>query len=1122
MSEKEFSQITNEWASKRYAALLRLCQDNSEKVETRLLHLDRLYQEIYIDLCSNLDISFGTLYSRITYIDHLHRLPRWLSSGLHQFRLFRKKDSAEEAEMKIGYAMGLSSLAELIKICTALPIPEALKTYLPTQDEFVWYNAKPKNFEESLRFSAVHHDAENEVLEGFLETIPGKRWKVKYAGKGLAECIDLLESEIPLPLTLQLLKVEIEEDNLTPSVIVLQPDYLIDVSSVAESFQASGKFPIIGLIKQYLPFSASLPLLIGNIANMFLDELMMDENRDFKSLIKSIFTVQPLAIAMLNDQQVGELVEKSKIHFSNIKNTVIRGFDQNRIEPEKCLLEPTFFSSDHGLQGRLDVFYPVRERPAIVELKSGKVYKPNSYRLAINHYVQTLLYDLMIKFSSKRKLKTTNYILYSGVASDPLRFAPPTYRQQIEAMALRNKILSYEYILSADGLRANLLDSKLFEILTPDRHQNLKGFHQKDLLRCYTAFQNLTDLEKKYFISYSSFIAREKMLAKVGHDNGRKSIGQSNIWRDSNREKLQRFELLAELKLVKNESGEKEPMLWFARSEGQTLSNFRKGDIAVLYPSPAPGHSPLNYQLFKGTIIQINSKEIQLRLRYKQFNTRVFEQHESWQIEHDLLDTSYTSLQKGLFAFVESTNVQKELYLGLRPPQKPVYHSTLPRPNGMTDHQFLVFGKALQAKDYFLLWGPPGTGKTSILLRNMVAHLLENSQENILLLAYTNRAVDEICAAIESISADMKDQYLRIGSRYSTGESYIDQLLQIQIEAISTRKNLLQLIQEKRIVVSTVASVMTKPELLKIQKFDRVIIDEASQILEPMLVGLLPKFKQVILIGDHQQLPAVVLQDQIQATVKDEELLNIGLNHLGNSLFERLYKKAKQMNWDWAYDQLHEQGRLHEQLMSFTNQFFYEGCLDVLPQSLTGSDRQSAQLALFGSAEMNELINLLSTRRRVYFSTAIDYGSTSGKTNISEAEKIKEIILSYHELFKEQGREFKKESVGIITPYRAQIACITEVLTEAGVDPDMITIDTVERYQGGARDIILLSLCTNSARQFEQLVKASADGIDRKLNVAITRAREQLIILGNKEIMLENELYRNLIYWAESEAGNLA
>ena len=112
---------------------------------------------------------------------------------------------------------------------------------------------------------------------------------------------------------------------------------------------------------------------------------------------------------------------------------------------------------------------------------------------------------------------------------------------------------------------------------------------------------------------------------------------------------------------------------------------------------------------------------------------------------------------------------------------------------------------------------------------------------------------------------------------------------------------------------------------------------------------------------------------------------------------------------------------------------------------------------------------------------------------------------------KQETTNKKQLNIGVITPYRAQIAQIRSVLEEKGIDPTGITIDTVERYQGGARDIILISLCTNTIYQLEALSAHSDEGIDRKLNVALTRAREHVIILGNPILLQENDVYRALM-----------
>jgi len=136
----------------------------------------------------------------------------------------------------------------------------------------------------------------------------------------------------------------------------------------------------------------------------------------------------------------------------------------------------------------------------------------------------------------------------------------------------------------------------------------------------------------------------------------------------------------------------------------------------------------------------------------------------------------------------------------------------------------------------------------------------------------------------------------------------------------------------------------------------------------------------------------------------------------------------------------------------------------------------------------------------------------NSKTNRNEAEVAVRIVLFFKKLWEVGGKTWHPtKTLGIITPWRAQIAQLRESLSAAGLDPDDITIDTVERYQGGARDVIIISTCVHSEYQLASLVNLSSEGVDRKLNVALTRAREHLIMLGNEDILKKDERYRVFI-----------
>jgi DNA replication ATP-dependent helicase Dna2 len=167
---------------------------------------------------------------------------------------------------------------------------------------------------------------------------------------------------------------------------------------------------------------------------------------------------------------------------------------------------------------------------------------------------------------------------------------------------------------------------------------------------------------------------------------------------------------------------------------------------------------------------------------------------------------------------------------------------------------------------------------------------------------------------------------------------------------------------------------------------------------------------------------------------------------------------------------------------------------------------------------------LLCGQRKLFFPTPIDNNSANHKTNIHEAKLVAQVVQQFQNIFLTNKLPFGKQTIGIITPFRAQIATIRHELSsqrsigfqhsseQNDFDPDQITIDTVERYQGGARDIIIISLCTNKESQLAAISSFSKDGkVDRKLNVALTRARKHLVILGNAEILNTNPIYRALI-----------
>jgi superfamily I DNA and/or RNA helicase len=227
----------------------------------------------------------------------------------------------------------------------------------------------------------------------------------------------------------------------------------------------------------------------------------------------------------------------------------------------------------------------------------------------------------------------------------------------------------------------------------------------------------------------------------------------------------------------------------------------------------------------------------------------------------------------GLSAFMDANKTRKDLLLGRREPE---FAEELFTKNAHFIDDFeRVATKAVSAKDYFLLVGPPGTGKTSRALRRMVEKFHDQPDTQILLLAYTNRAVDEICSTLNAITPSI--DYIRIGSELSCDIRYREHLVENVLAPLRNRKEVRQCLLNCRVFVGTIASLSSRTEVFKLKRFDVAIIDEATQILEPQLLWLLSAksssgqdaIGKFILIGDHKQLPAVVLQSKDESEVFD-------------------------------------------------------------------------------------------------------------------------------------------------------------------------------------------------------------------------------------------------------------
>ena len=829
---------------------------------------------------------------------------------------------------------------------------------------------------------------------------------------------------------------------------------------------------------------------------------------------------------MRDREKERQFFDDCKLHFEHIRETVNDTFHAAGYELDKtdAVLEPSYICEALGLQGRLD--YMQRDMSSFIEMKSGKA---DEYAIRgkvepkENNKVQMLLYQAVLQYSmgmDHRKVKA--YLLYTRY---PLLYpSRPSWAMVRRVIDLRNRIVANEYSIQ---LRNSLeyTEEKLSEInATTLNERGLKGRFWETWLRpSIDNFQEklkvLSPLEKKYFYAVYNFLTKELYTSKSGDVDYEGRTGAASLWLSTLAEKCEAGEIIYDLRIKENHAAdEHKAHLLLVRSEEcesrleSVLPNFRQGDAIILYERNSETDNVTNKMVFKGNIEHLTDNEIGIRLRSTQQNPSVLPAESLYAIEHDTMDTTFRSMYQGLYAYLSATQERRDLLLSQRPPK---FDESLDTLISQAEDDFArVALKAKAAQDYFLLVGPPGTGKTSCALKKMVETFHADKEAQILLLSYTNRAVDEICKSLVSIRPAV--DFIRVGSELSCDENYRSHLIENELSSCNRRSEVYERIRNCRIIVGTVAAISGKPELFRLKHFNVAIIDEATQILEPQLLGILcargeddrNAIDKFILIGDHKQLPAVVLQNTEQSAIYDESLLSVGLTNLKDSLFERLYRNCSSGNdssssiiadntssaTGRSFDMLCRQGRMHPEVALFANRAFYGGRL--IPVGLPHQLEDSGHIS-----------------RVAFYPSIPERAGSSAKVNSSEARIVAGLAARIYE--SNQKHFDESRTLGVITPYRSQIALIKKEIETLGIPAlNRILVDTVERFQGSERDVIIYSFCVNHPYQLKFLSNLTEEAgvlIDRKLNVALTRARKQMFITGVPGLLKRNPIYKSLL-----------
>lgn len=966
-------------------------------------------------------------------------------------------------------------------------------------------------------------------------------------------------------MQLNLLDCTVTRKKVVPRLIVVEPDYLVDISTIANCFETYGHHPLLFTVNRLTPRLSNKHIVLGNFAGSALDDIINHPaGYDIKETFRSNFKEKALDYATCPDFDAASFKQDAERQVENIKGIVDEIFQT--FDREKAILEPSFVCERLGIQGRVDLM--TTDLKLLVEQKSGKntfierKYKnPHGSLHVEKHYVQVLLYYGILQYNFQLSPKNAHIqLLYSKYPlPDGLLEVEPLQKLIREAIRFRNQAVATEFWMAENGF------DRMLPLLTPQtlnvEKQN-DNFYNRYLLPQLTEtlapLHQLNDLERAYFTRMMTFVIKEQLVSKVGVQEG---VGNSNadLWNMPLAEKKETGNIYTGLTIIEKErsssfNGYDTITLAVPQQGEDFLPNFRRGDMIYLYAYKKNEAPDVRMSiLFKGSLQEIHGDSITVHLNDGQQNPDLIS-GDYFAIEHAGSDIGGTSTIRSLYTFITSNEERRQLLLGQRVPcvDKSLTLSRSYHP----DYDEIIL-KAKQAQDYFLLIGPPGTGKTSqalqFLVREQLAgniysqpssaysaedskhnkpsetintqHSTPNTQTAILLLAYTNRAVDEICNMLTENDID----YIRIGNEFSCDPKYSDHLLKEVLDDNATLNSIKSTLADAQIVVATTSTMNSNAALFNIKHFDLAIIDEASQILEPNIIGLLTSqhrggraIRKFILIGDHKQLPAVVQQSDTEVLIEDETLKAIHLNSCTNSLFERLILTERAAGRTEFVGTLHKQGRMHPDIADFANRKFYaREQLECVPLA-----HQLEQTLAYNETSEDETDDVLKAHRMIFIpSKPCRQLNISEKVNTEEARIITDLL---RRLYRQLGKNFDpQKSVGVIVPYRNQIAMIRKEIEKLGIpELEEISIDTVERYQGSQRDIILYSFTIQSRYQLDFLTANTfyEDGqpIDRKLNVAITRARKQLILTGNEQTLRHNQLFAELIDYIKEKGGYYA
>ncbi|SEO93184.1 DNA replication ATP-dependent helicase Dna2 [Halorientalis persicus] len=856
---------------------------------------------------------------------------------------------------------------------------------------------------------------------------------------------------------MELLVTNVEEDEFRgevqyatqrESMVVVEPGFLVDVTDVRSWVQC----PRMYYLNKLSGLELAYPVVKGTIVHEVFGDLL--RGRDLDDAIDEHVAESGLELGLL-DKDPDAVAAEVREHASAIEGWLQQG---TLTDTDQWRSEQTLVSETYGLKGRADAV----RRGGPVELKTGKNTKREP---RFQDKIQAACYALLL---GEQAVTDGG----AATAADGGRGGDPTAGDHAaEAPDTGTLLYTKNAAVERTEETGDLSPAKdfslgpgLLKFVVRTRNEIAAMEHDVSVPTGYEADAKCEYcFEQDTCMAVSGRLDQESKAGQVGSpiptdereyfdrfyraiEAERRAVHReyTKLWRQSGEERADDDRAL--IGLEPKGQTEREGGRWELRAKGTgAVSKIREGDVVLASDGhPVRGRAEMARVEQLGEEIVVTADEPVELRRLDVYPSEIG------------TDRMLTALHD---AILKQSPEKKAVLFGRREPEFAEDDTTYIDNN---DAQNEAVSLAVRAEDVALIHGPPGTGKTYTLARTVRA-LVERG-ERVLLTAFTNRAVDN---AIEALEEQGFEDIVRVGTETGVRPD----MQGYRLPDSGDPQALAGQLRDASVVAATTASCGST--VMREQSFDVALVDEAGQLTEPATLAAVTLADKSVLVGDHQQLPPVV-----QAA--DEE--GSAAAPLQTSLFERLIEAYPD-----AGVMLDRQYRMSQRIQAFASREFYDGRL----RPATGAVA-SQRIDDLDGVQMDALPPNL--RDSVAF---VDPdGQARGNTNSVEAEAVVETVQSYVDA------GVPPEEIGVIAPYRAQVA---EINKRA---PTGVTVDTVDRFQGSSKEVIVVSFVATDTLDgpiFEDY---------RRINVALTRAKKALVLVGDADALGTDPVYGRMVEWA--------